>query len=309
MVYYMKMKTDTPYCFRKMPDTHFGVDIFLKSDLYCGTALRRHWHEHLQFYYFISGSAFLDCGNRTFTAVQGDVVIINSCEPHFMESLSDDLSFYIVRIDLPFLFSSQADLCQTKFLVPLSQNRITFCNLIRGDIRVSDCISGMITEFMSGVLGYELAVKSGIYRLIVLLLRGHIGKILSGRDFTCRQESLKRFDRVLDHIGSHYEERITAGTMAQMAHVTLCYFCRVFRQITGRTMTEYVNAIRLEKSAEYLEQSALSVTEIALRCGFDSVNYYSRLFRRTYHSSPSAFRKSGTPRTTLTAATGQPALS
>lgn len=293
-----------------MPDVHFGVDIFLKSDLYCGTALRRHWHEHLQFYYFVSGSAFLDCGNRTFTAMQGDVVIINSCEPHFMESRSDDLSFYIVRIDLPFLFSRQTDLCQTKFLVPLSQNRITFCNLIRGDERVTECISGMISEFTSETPGYELAVKSDIYRLIVLLFRGHVRKVLSRNELNSRMDSLNRLDRVLGYIGTHYEEKISVGAMADIANFSVCYFCRIFRRITGKTLTEYVNDIRLENSAEYLKQSALSVTEIALRCGFDSVNYYSRLFHRTYHSSPGAFRKSGaTERTTLTAVTDQTALS
>jgi AraC-like DNA-binding protein len=65
----------------------------------------------------------------------------------------------------------------------------------------------------------------------------------------------------------------------------------MFKQLTGKTMTDYLNGLRLEKSTDYLAERDLNITEIALECGFDSVNYYSRLFRRYYHVSPTEFRK------------------
>jgi AraC-like DNA-binding protein len=288
------MKQEETFSYRKMPDDRFGVDVFLKSDLGIGSVFPAHWHEYMQLYSFISGNAFLDCGGRQFSAAAGDITVINSNEVHYLKSLSDDLRFYVIRINLSFLFSSQPDLCQTKFIAPLSQNRITFCNLIRGDASAADCVAEMVREYVSGMPGYELAVKAAVYRLLVLLLRLHVRNILSPGAFSARVNSLKKFDAVLTYMETHYEERISAEQLAEKAHVTVCYFCRAFRQITGRTSTDYLNNIRLEKSTGYLRDRSLNVTEIALKCGFDSVNYYSRLFRRNYHVSPSEYRKGST---------------
>ncbi len=152
------MKVDSDYFYKEMPDVHFGVDIFLKSDLRTGMVLRKHWHEHMQLYVILAGNAILECGKHQFQAATGDIAVINSNELHYLESLSDDLKLYIIRVDLPFLFSSQVDLCQTKYLVPLSQDRITFHNLIRGDGQVSECVSAIIKEYDSQGLGYELAL-------------------------------------------------------------------------------------------------------------------------------------------------------
>ncbi len=285
------MKVDQNYFYKRMPNDHFGVDIFLKSDLHSGMVLRRHWHEHMQLFSIISGSAVLECGGRRFQAEAGDIAVINSNELHYLKSLSDDLRLYVVRVDLPFLFSNQVDLCQTKFLAPLSQNRITFCNLIRNDKQVSECVSEIIQEYSSQDLGYELAVKSSIYQLIVLLLRGHVEKVLSPKGFSAKINGLKRFDAVLQYISAHYTEKISVNKLAEKSNITVYHFCRLFKQITGKTMTDYLNEFRLEKSADYLKKNELNITEIALKCGFDSVNYYSRLFRRHYHVSPTKFRK------------------
>jgi AraC-like DNA-binding protein len=285
------MKDYKDYFYKKMPDVHFGVDIFLKTDLASGQKLKMHWHEHMQMYYFICGSAMLECNMKRFIVCSQDIVVINSNELHYMESLSDDLQFYVIRVDLPFLFSNQVDLCQTKYLAPLSQNRITLRNLIRDDTKVLSYITKTIGEYFTKRIGFELAVKASIYQLLVLLLRGHIHKIMSSDEFASKTNSLKRFDSILAFIEVHYTEKISVKDLAEKANITVFYFCRIFKQLTGKTMTDYINELRLEKSLEYLQKDNLNITEIALNCGFEGINYYSRLFRKHYHISPTKFRK------------------
>jgi AraC-like DNA-binding protein len=290
------MKDYKNYFYKQMPDVHFGVDIFLKTDLRRGKKLKTHWHEHMQIYYFICGSAMLECGIRQFSVCSQDIVVINSNELHYLESLSDDLQFYVIRVDLPFLFSNQVDLCQTKFLVPLSQNRITFRNLIQDDRKVLNCVIKTIAEYSTRKIGFELAVKSSIYQLIVLLLRGHIHKIMSNDEFSSKVNNLKRFDSILQYIAENYTEKIFVKDLAKKVNITVFYFCRIFKQLTGKTTTDYINELRLERSTEYLQTAELNITEVALKCGFEGVNYYSRLFRRHYHISPTKFRVSNIKR-------------
>lgn len=82
------------------------------------------------------------------------------------------MSFYVIRIDPEFLFSNQVDLLQTKYFASLAQNRISFQNLIKNDAEVSDCVKRMIHEYFSRQTGFELAIKSFVYQLIVLISFG-----------------------------------------------------------------------------------------------------------------------------------------
>lgn len=288
------MEDSRTYFYKKMPNTNFCVDIFLKDDIKCGENFKTHWHEHLQLYYFVGGRAILECGSNRFEVSPDNVAVVNSNELHYLESLSDDLKFYVIRIDPTFLFSNQVDLLQTKYFAPLAQNRIAFKNLIESDAQVLNCVTKTIQEYFTKETGYELAVKASIYQLIVQLLRGYVGKILTKNEFEEKARSLKRFNSILHVIENNYSERIHLKELADTVNLSVCHFCRTFKQITGKTMTDYVNGVRLEKATYFLEQTDLNITEIALRCGFDSVNYFSRLFRKYYNTSATEFRETHT---------------
>lgn len=288
------MKDKSTYFNRKIPNADFCVDIFLKNDIKHGGNFKTHWHEHLQLYYFVEGRAILECGHNRFKVSPGNVAVVNSNELHYLESLSDDLEFYVIRIEPTFLFSNQVDLLQTKYLAPLALNRIAFQNLIESDAQILDCVTSTLQEYFTKETGYELAIKASIYQLIVLLLRRYVGKILTKNDFEERARTLKRFEDVFQIIENNYAEKISLKELADSVNISACHFCRTFKQITGKTTTDYINGVRLEKAVCFLEQTNLNITEIALKCGFDSVNYFSRLFRKYYNTSATKFRETHT---------------
>jgi AraC-like DNA-binding protein/mannose-6-phosphate isomerase-like protein (cupin superfamily) len=285
------MQDNQTYFYKEMPDANFSVDVFYRVGLKLGESLKLHWHEHLQFYYFVGGRAVLECGQKQFCVTAGSIAVINSNELHYMESLSNDLKFYVIRIDPTFLFSNQVDLVQTKYLAPLSQNLLSFHNLIENDIHVLDCVIRTIEEYNEKALGFELAIKSAIYELIVLLLRGYVDRVFTKDEFKTRTKTLRRFNIIFDEIEKNYNNKITLSELSQIVNISPCHFCRVFKQITGKTATDYINGFRLEKSIALLKQKDLNITEISMCCGFDSVNYFSRLFRKCYRTSPTKFRE------------------
>lgn len=285
------MKNLQTYYYKKMPDPNWGIDIFLAENFKKGRNFSTHWHEHMQLYFFTEGKALVECNKKHYYVTTGSIIVINSNELHSLESLSDDLKFYTIRIDSSFLFSNQVDLCQTKFLSPLSQNQISFQNLIENDKQILDCVTMTIQEYFSKKIGYELAVKSLIYQLIVLLLRKYISKFLTRKELILKVNNLKRFDSIFKYIDSNYSKKIATSDLSNIVHISTYHFCRIFKQMTGKTTTDYINGIRMEKAADYLNKGDLNITEIALRCGFDSINYFSRLFKRHYNVSPTKFKE------------------
>lgn len=67
-------------------------------------------------------------------------------------------------------------------MTPLAQNLILFKNLVRGDKDVLECVNKIIEEFFTKNLGFELAIKSYIYKLIVLLMRNYVKKSLQRKN-------------------------------------------------------------------------------------------------------------------------------
>jgi AraC family transcriptional regulator len=81
--------------------------------------------------------------------------------------------------------------------------------------------------------------------------------------------------------------------LAKVACFSEFHFHRIFRAVSGETLNNFTNRLRLEKAARHLRFSHRSLTDIALDCGFSSSATFSRAFRSCYDTSPSQFRKSG----------------
>jgi AraC-like DNA-binding protein len=68
-------------------------------------------------------------------------------------------------------------------------------------------------------------------------------------------------------------------------------FRQNFKKITGLPPNQYQIQIRLNKAKSLLHNTTLSIDQIAHACGFDSIHYFSRLFKSKLGLSPLAFRK------------------
>ena len=97
--------------------------------------------------------------------------------------------------------------------------------------------------------------------------------------------------KVLEYIQAHYKETITLDEIAEYAHMSKYYFCRSFRNLTGATVLEYINNVRLARVHNLLVHTRDSIEEIALQTGFSSSSNLARVFKKTYGVSPREFRK------------------
>ena len=78
--------------------------------------------------------------------------------------------------------------------------------------------------------------------------------------------------------------------LADMLYLNEPYFCRLFKNATGQSVMTYINSLRIEKASVLLENSAASITDVALQVGFDDLNYFSRTFKRFMKVTPMQYR-------------------
>src|SRR5882724_4899052 len=106
-------------------------------------------------------------------------------------------------------------------------------------------------------------------------------------------EYSRRIDRVIDYLRENLHRPVKLGELAHVACFSEFHFHRIFGAVSGETLNNFANRLRLEKAARLLRYSGQSLTDIALDCGFSSSATFSRAFRTGYDTSPSQFRKSG----------------
>lgn len=113
---------------------------------------------------------------------------------------------------------------------------------------------------------------------------------LSATRAATRQELYRRLYRVKDYLDACYNRPLNLDELAAVGYLSPNHLLRTFKELFHRTPHQYLTARRLERAAELLTHTELSVTEIGLAVGFESLGSFSWLFRRQTGLSPQAYR-------------------
>lgn len=97
----------------------------------------------------------------------------------------------------------------------------------------------------------------------------------------------------LDYIYSNFESKVTMNDLEQETGLTRSYLCRLFKKETGYTPSEYILRTKLDISKNLLTYTDMSIAEIAEMLSFSSSNYYITVFKKTFDTTPAAFRSQG----------------
>lgn len=97
--------------------------------------------------------------------------------------------------------------------------------------------------------------------------------------------------RSLRFLEENIAEEIPVNTIAREMNISVYYLSHLFKSVTGITLVEYRNELRLTKAKKMLLDSNQSISNIAIACGFGSASYFTEIFSRSEKIPPSEFRK------------------
>jgi AraC family carnitine catabolism transcriptional activator len=93
---------------------------------------------------------------------------------------------------------------------------------------------------------------------------------------------------------AHIDEPLPCAAIARRLDISLRQLERRFKQVVGRTVHAEYRLVRVERAHQYLQQTDLSVTEVAALTGFSSVEYFSKVYQRAFATRPSRDRRQAT---------------
>ncbi|MEL6124671.1 MAG: helix-turn-helix transcriptional regulator, partial [Bacteroidota bacterium] len=84
----------------------------------------------------------------------------------------------------------------------------------------------------------------------------------------------------------HLHHRLTVTDLSKEAYMSESHFHRSFKNQIGMSPIEFINQERLHMAAALLTEGGHRLTDISMRCGFNSSSYFSKMFKRYYGVSP-----------------------
>ncbi len=248
-----------------------------------------HFHSQLELLYVKRGEMELCCNNADCFIRAGELAILNPYDIHTAFSRSGLLYYYCFILDASFLSADPGSICTQKYIRPFQEGTIRFGNKTAVTAEQALILERLLRECRKQPPGYELAAKAHLLELFLGLYRTILQSPISHEERIARKKRAERFKVLFSYMDEHFDEDFTLEKMAAIVSYSPYHFSRTFHSLTGRTPMEYLKDVRIQKAVQLLKAGS-SVGEAARSCGFNSPNYFCKVFREALGYPPSHYR-------------------
>ena len=252
-----------------------------------------HWHDEMEIIHITRGRGIITVQSQSYFVETDDIVLIS---PQMMHSIvqyeNSEMEYTNVLFRFSLLHYSEHDICYEKYLKSIYCHEKLPPFHVSHDSELNDLLRPhlmyLIENRKKSYTEHELMIKSNFFAIMHyicqhctdanhedLLLRNHYEKLKN----------------VILHIHANYSQDISVYDAAKICGFSESHFMKLFRDLTGKSYIKYVVGFRLEIAAQQIVETDRKILRIAEDCGFRSMSYFARAFRKKYGMTPSAYRE------------------
>lgn len=254
-----------------------------------------HYHPELELTYIAHGTGKRYIGEHVANFGPGDLVLVGSQVPHCWlceqegEADPEASVSYVIQFSQNFLTSDGfSPIPELQHLMPLFQKAARGV-LILNESRTA--ISQILQTLPAlNTLQRLTALLQIVSRLADSPDDLHVLENKQPYD-TLSSESREKLQKIYQHLIARYRTKIALAEVAALVHLSPNAFCRFFKQLTTKTLTEVITGYRLNHALHLLKTSELNISEIAYDSGFHTVPYFNTVFKKQFRCSPTEYIK------------------
>ena len=238
------------------------------STVYNETYWAPHFHRGLELIYVMKGTLSLTVQQMKKELSEGDFSLVLSNQIHSFQSSKESETLVVV-------FSEDFVPKFTSLTKGKQAKEISF--------KVSDSVAGLIKEYLTKEETSILMKKACFYAVC--------------SEFLSQMELEERRDKsdfvmgeLLDYIAEHYTENLSLKILAEKYGYEYHYLSRLLSKNYNINFKELLNRYRTEKALELLQETDMSITEVALKSGFQSIRNFNLIFKENTGVSPNEYR-------------------
>lgn len=251
-----------------------------------------HWHNDLEINLIREGEAVFQVYQKSYRVRTGEGFLLNRNVPHSCSSPGNEhvrYSTILVRPD--FLYGDFGSDVERKCFQPFLQNSAIPCIYLTGfgenGKEILQKLNQVEEAFDRKRFCYELKIKGLLCEAFAMILYGHRQELT--KFVSANLQELERLEKMLNYLNMHFTEVISLQDLADQVHLSREVCCRLFKKMTGKTITGYLEEYRVNKSFSLVQSGQYSMTQITEMVGFSNPSRFASAFRKRFGCNPGEY--------------------
>ena len=213
-----------------------------------------------------------------------EIIFINSNNGHVLSSADAEISY--IHFDVSLLKDVPADDRHTLLHTFISHTNAKPYAVYRDNEEIKQLFQKINAKYDGADKESGWYLKAYLYELVAFMYAQRFIFPLA-----IPKERLEKIGPIVDYIDRNFKTHITLDDICAAVQYNKYTICHTFKSVTGSTILDYINFLRVHSSIAELRETGKSILEIAIDCGFSSAIYFNRVFKTFYGCSPSVYRK------------------
>lgn len=251
-----------------------------------------HWHNDLEINLIREGEVVFQVYQKSYRVRTGEGFLLNRNVPHSCSSPGNEhvrYSTILVRPD--FLYGDFGSDVERKCFQPFLQNSAIPCIHLTGfdenGKEILQKLNQVEEAFDRKRFCYELKIKGLLCEAFAMILYGHRQELT--KFVPANLQELERLEKMLNYLNIHFTEVISLQDLADQVHLSREVCCRLFKKMTGKTITGYLEEYRVNKSFSLVQSGQYSMTQITEMVGFSNPSRFASAFRKRFGCNPGEY--------------------
>lgn len=255
-----------------------------------GVTGKWHYHNELELIAVVKGDFSIYTKDKIFRLTEGDVAIVGSFEPHHSFKYEGVMEYIVVQFDI-FKYLGQDLITYMKYFTETGRlySNLNYIFTEKPEVKkqIFDNINEISIEYTQKQKGYEIAIHSLIYKIILALLRNDRSSLMDLNN----DSDIIKLQPVLDYIEKSINGKVDMKEAAKLMNLDYFYFGKYFKKLIGKTFIEYVNYKKIINAELILLTKDISVMETASMVGMPNMANFYKNFYKYNKCSPKEFRR------------------
>lgn len=252
-----------------------------------------HFHNCVEFGFCWKGNGILAVEDREYAFSEGDFTIIPPYASHITHKAPDNIicKAEYLYCDPQLLLQGFSPAFLEQFTI-FQQNTPDFPYVIHAkDVPIANILfQEILGELRYCNPNYQEVVQ-GLFAAFI----GHLLRVIPPQRQTQKSTVLSRhifsLSAAVKYINTHYMEHVPIQVLADACFMSLTNFRRLFKSVMGASPLEYIIQVRIRKAQDLLYTTELSILDISLKIGFETLSSFNRHFLDIVGTTPLKWRK------------------
>ena len=260
-----------------------AADFFIEKDAVRQPMHAMHHHATHELYYQIQGEREYFIEDRFFKIREGDLVLIPRGLLH--RTAGRGTTRFLVHVSDKFLmrFFTKEALGELFSGGPL---------VFRGEELLRDRISDLLHTLLAEYHRPDRTLSDANDRVLAGYLYQILFAVMCANNLYVPEAFAdERIAQVIKYINENYGSIKDIEEIAARFFISKFHLCRIFNKNLGIPLVTYLNTIKIREACTMIKEGRYNLTEIAMKCGFNSSSYFCKVFKSEKGISPTEYKK------------------